>query len=71
MSIKLTDVNGDHLTLNFTHVVSFNPYGTGTHIVTATPGLTFFVKETTDGIQSHRSSISGELGAHLRGKRRF
>jgi uncharacterized protein YlzI (FlbEa/FlbD family) len=52
MWIKLTDVNGDHLTLNFTHVVSFNPYGTGTHIVTATPGLTFFVKETAEEIQS-------------------
>lgn len=51
MWINLTDVNGDHITLNFTHVVSFNPYGTGTHIVTATPGLTFFVKETVEQIQ--------------------
>ncbi len=52
MWIKLTDVNGDHITLNFNHVVSFNPYGTGTHIVTTTAGLTFFVKETIDEIQS-------------------
>ncbi|MGH6862122.1 MAG: flagellar FlbD family protein [Phyllobacterium sp.] len=52
MWIKLTDVNGDHITLNFDHVVSFNPYGTGTHIVTVTAGLTFFVKETAEDIQS-------------------
>jgi uncharacterized protein YlzI (FlbEa/FlbD family) len=52
MWIKLTDVNGDHITLNFNHVVSFNPYGTGTHIVTTTAGLTFFVKETIAEIQS-------------------
>ncbi|MHC1549153.1 flagellar FlbD family protein [Phyllobacterium sp. K27] len=52
MWIKLTDVNGDHITLNFAHVVSFNPYGTGTHIVTITEGLTFFVKETVEEIQS-------------------
>jgi uncharacterized protein YlzI (FlbEa/FlbD family) len=51
MWIKLTDVNGDLITLNFAPVVSFNPYGTGTHIVTVTAGLTFFVKETTDEIQ--------------------
>ncbi|MBN9138891.1 hypothetical protein [Phyllobacterium sp.] len=51
MWIKLTDVNGDLITLNFAHVVSFNPYGTGTHIVTVTAGLTFFVKETIDQIQ--------------------
>ncbi|MEK1887930.1 MAG: flagellar FlbD family protein [Phyllobacterium sp.] len=52
MWIKLTDVNGDHITVNFNHVVSFNPYGTGTHIVTTTAGLTFFVKETIEEIQS-------------------
>ncbi|QND53100.1 hypothetical protein HB779_15210 [Phyllobacterium sp. 628] len=52
MWIKLTDVNGDHITVNFAHVVSFNPYGTGTHIVTITAGLTFFVKETIDDIQA-------------------
>ncbi|NTS29734.1 hypothetical protein HQ945_00560 [Phyllobacterium sp. BT25] len=51
MWINLTDVNGDHVTVNFNHVVSFNPYGAGTHIVTITAGLTFFVKETTDEIQ--------------------
>lgn len=51
MWINLTDVNGDHITVNFNHVVSFNPYGTGTHIVTITPGLTFFVKETAEEIQ--------------------
>ncbi|WP_027232520.1 hypothetical protein [Phyllobacterium sp. UNC302MFCol5.2] len=51
MWINLTDVNGDRVTVNFNHVVSFNPYGTGTHIVTITAGLTFFVKETTDEIQ--------------------
>ena len=51
MWINLPDVNGDHIRLNFAHVVSFNPYGTGTHIVTTTAGLTFFVKETTEEIQ--------------------
>lgn len=49
--LRLCGGNGDLITLNFAHVVSFNPYGTGTHIVTVTAGLTFFVKETIDQIQ--------------------
>ncbi|GAB1582270.1 MULTISPECIES: hypothetical protein [Phyllobacteriaceae] len=51
MWIELTDVNGERITINFDHVVSYNAYGTGAHIVTTTPDLTFFVKEDIDTIQ--------------------
>lgn len=52
MWIVLTDVNGDRVTINFNHVVSYNPYGTGAHIVTINADLAFFVRETVEEIQN-------------------
>jgi hypothetical protein len=51
MWIELTDVNGERIAVNFDHVVSYNAYGHGAHLVTTTPDLTFFVKENIDTIQ--------------------
>lgn len=47
----LTDVNGERVTINFNHVLSYNAYGTGAHIVTINPDLTFFVRETIEEIE--------------------
>lgn len=51
MWIELTDVNGERFAVNFDHVVSYNSYGKGAHLVTTTPDLKFFVKEDIDIIQ--------------------
>ncbi|PYE89679.1 hypothetical protein [Phyllobacterium leguminum] len=51
MWIELTDVNGERVAINFDHVVSYNAYGSGAHLVTTTPDLTFFVKQDIDVLQ--------------------
>ena len=44
MWIELTDMSGEKITLNFTHVVAYSPYGTGAHIITINPEITYFVR---------------------------
>lgn len=51
MWIELTDMSGEKITLNFSHVVAYSPYGTGAHIITVNPEITYFVRETVEMIQ--------------------
>ncbi|CAB4324947.1 hypothetical protein BR10RB9215_C20413 [Brucella sp. 10RB9215] len=52
MWIMLTDVSGDKIAVNFDHVLSYNVYGTGTRLVTLSADLTFFVRESTEEIET-------------------
>ncbi|QTO00528.1 hypothetical protein J8E27_12465 [Brucella sp. 458] len=52
MWIMLTDVSGDKIAVNFNHVLSYNVYGTGTRLVTLSADLTFFVRESTEEIET-------------------
>ncbi|MEH0056076.1 hypothetical protein [Brucella melitensis] len=45
-------MSGDKIAVNFNHVLSYNVYGTGTRLVTLSADLTFFVRESTEEIET-------------------